>query len=81
MGNIVEAFVTSFIFVSTGENYNELVYPAMKTKFTSLLYFEGAILLGMFCIIPICIQRFEGGKKTFFFFVFLIFNFTLKSCG
>jgi hypothetical protein len=61
--NIYNAFITMFIFISTGENYNELVYPAFSANPWFLAYFFMIIMVGMFFVLAMVIGTFEAGFR------------------
>eukprot|EP00808_Paulinella_micropora_P005477 g67589.t1 len=52
------SLVTSFVYISTGENYNDLVYPAMAQSAVYLLWFFVFTVMGMFFVVGIVIEAF-----------------------
>ena len=56
------AIVSIFVFITTGENYNDLVNTELDTQYTSnyyKIYFFIIIIINLFCFIPALIERFE----------------------
>ncbi|ETO04562.1 hypothetical protein RFI_32836, partial [Reticulomyxa filosa] len=55
------ALVTTFVFITTGENYTSLIYGDEQGSVTLviLLYFLIVVVIGLFCLIPMVINRFQ----------------------
>jgi len=56
--NFVNSLITSYVFISTGENYNDIVYPAYEKSAPYLLWFFIFTVVGMLFIIGIVIEAF-----------------------
>eukprot|EP00494_Astrolonche_serrata_P023361 UN23619 len=54
--NILRSLTTTFVYVTTGENYPDIVYPALDKNDFNLVYFMIVLVLGMFGLIPIIIH-------------------------
>eukprot|EP00808_Paulinella_micropora_P001151 g26114.t1 len=52
------ALITSFVYISTGENYNDLVYPAYEVSPIYLVWFLIFTVMGMFFVVGIVIEAF-----------------------
>lgn len=61
--NFIHAVTTTFIFMSTGENYTELVYPAFRASPWYVLYFVVFALVGLFFVLAMVIGTFEDSFK------------------
>ena len=57
--NIIRSTTTSFVFLTTGENYAEVVYEAIKENPYYLIYYLTLVVIGMLIVIPVIIQRFQ----------------------
>eukprot|EP00736_Rhodelphis_marinus_P001255 Rmarinus@m.23591 len=53
------AFITSFIFIATGENYPEVVYPAAEENSAFKLYYMVFFFIGMFLLVSLIIGLFQ----------------------
>ena len=54
-----EALMLCFILITTQENYNDAIYPALKHNKLSLCYYFTFIVIGIFIAIPYLISQFE----------------------
>jgi len=57
--DISEATITTFVFMSTGENYESIVYPALGLGKPHIFYFIMLFFIGAVCLVPLFIHRFE----------------------
>ena len=64
-GNSFDSFLAStltmFVFIATGENYVDIVYPAMEYSGYSIIYFMVFAFVGLFFVVSILIGSFEEG--------------------
>ena len=61
--NFFTALTTIFVFVTTGENYTELVYPSLGVSSWFAIYFIVLVLIGMFFVLALVIGVFQDGFK------------------
>ncbi|MES1912185.1 MAG: hypothetical protein MHM6MM_004502 [Cercozoa sp. M6MM] len=59
--DFVRSMTTSFVFISTGDNYEELVYPAYEVSPWYTVYFIAFTVFGMFIILGMIVDRFQDG--------------------
>ena len=70
-GSSIRSLITSFVFVSTGENYNEIVYSvtdatawftivSQTVSVANLLFFVVVSVVGLYFFIPVMIFKFES---------------------
>ncbi|MES1917027.1 MAG: hypothetical protein MHM6MM_008790, partial [Cercozoa sp. M6MM] len=59
--NFVRSMTTSFVFISTGENYTDVVYPAYEVSPWYTVYFVAFTVWGMFVILGMIVDRFQDG--------------------
>ena len=61
--NFVRAITTSFVYISTGENYTDLVYPTYEESEWYILYFIVFTVVGLFFVLAMVIGMFQDGFK------------------
>eukprot|EP00457_Paulinella_chromatophora_P000083 gb/GEZN01000083.1/.p1 GENE.gb/GEZN01000083.1/~~gb/GEZN01000083.1/.p1 ORF type:complete len:2433 (-),score=354.77 gb/GEZN01000083.1/:111-7409(-) len=61
--NFFTSLTTIFVFVTTGENYTDLVYPALSVNSWLAIYFIILVLIGMFFVLALVIGVFQDGFK------------------
>lgn len=61
--NFFHAVITTFVFITTGENFTEVVYPAFQRSPWYLAYFVVFNLVGMFFVLAMLIGTFEDGFR------------------
>jgi hypothetical protein len=59
--SFVQALTSTFVFISTGDNYSSLVYPAYRVHPLFMLYFLIFIVFGMFFVLAMVIGFFQVG--------------------
>ena len=61
---ITRSLVTTFTYITTGENYNDLITTIVNEELENtnslLSYFYIIIIINMFCLIPVLIFRFDS---------------------
>jgi Ion transport protein/Methyl-accepting chemotaxis protein-like, first PDC sensor domain len=62
--NFVRSVITTFVYISTGDNYPDLVYPAFDISPLFMVYFLVFLVFGMFFILAMVIGRFQIGFVT-----------------
>ena len=55
----LRSVVTTFLYITTGENYPDLV-PSVQKNPVSLVYFFTIVLINMLCVVPLLILRFQA---------------------
>jgi Ion transport protein/Methyl-accepting chemotaxis protein-like, first PDC sensor domain len=59
--NFIRSLTTSFVYISTGENYPDIVYPTFEQSPFYVLYFVIFSLIGMFFVLAMVIGMFQDG--------------------
>eukprot|EP00808_Paulinella_micropora_P001218 g35404.t1 len=62
--NFFTALTTIFVFVTTAENYLDLVYPPLSVSSWFAIYFILLVLVGMFFVLALVIGVFQEGFRT-----------------
>ena len=76
--NVIRSFLTSFVFVTTGENYTEVLYQSIANSVLYSIYFVCFSVIGLFLFVPIIIWQFERGFSTYAQVLMCIFCFCFR---
>lgn len=61
--NFVRAITTTLVYVTTGENYTELIYPTFSASSWYIIYWIIFCLVGLFFVLAMLIGMFQYGYK------------------
>lgn len=61
--NITRSLISSFVFVMSGENYGDVVYPAVEANPALVTYFIILTLLGSFIVVSLVVSKFQTSFK------------------
>jgi two pore calcium channel protein, plant len=62
--NFIRALTTTFVYVSTGENFTELIYPTFQQSPWYIIYWVVFALLGIFFVLAMVIGQFQHAFET-----------------